>query len=232
MSLKKASDVNYMSFEEFLKIEDEDLKKYLFSTKSIGLFKIETRFYENDKKIAFYNSSKQIKKNNSGKFYVKDTLNEWIVYEKSSGKIKMSSSNAHIKDFFMNYYFKSEKMISMFFPQWRITKSFIKRVIEDKINTTEDILKYIKSYIIKNKDISLDQVYRLCTNGIKNYSIINVFKDPENLVFNENFFKNYDAVSELHSKGYFKIEVSNLPKVRKMVDDYEKRQGEKTIDVS
>lgn len=232
MSLQKASNIDYMTFEKFLKIEDEDLKKYLFSTKSIGLFKTETRFYENDKKIAFYNSSKQIKRNNLGKFYIKDTLHEWIVYEKSSGKIKMSSSNANIKHFFMNYYFKSEKMISMFFPQWRITKSFIKRVIEDKINTTEDILKYIKSYIIKNKDLSLDLVYGLCTHGIKNYGIINVFKDPENLVFNENFFKNYDSVSELYGKGYFKIEVSDLPKVRKMVDDYEKRQGEKTIDVS
>jgi len=141
--MKKVSDIFHLSFDQFLKIEDEELKRYLYSRGSYTQ-KSETRVYENDQKIGFYNTSKQIKRNTSGKFYVKDTLHEWIVYEKSSGKIKMSSSsNAHIKEFFMNYYFKNDRIISMFFPPWRITKSFIKRVIEDKINTTEDILKDI-----------------------------------------------------------------------------------------
>jgi hypothetical protein len=225
-------EVKSVSFEEFLKIEDEDLKKYVFSSKPVNLVKNENKVYEDDKKIAFYNFSKQIKKNNSGNFYVKNGLNEWIVYEKLSGKIKISSQNGNIKKFFMDYYFKNIKILFSFFPLWRVTKCFIKRVIENKINTPEDILKYIKSYIIKNKNLSLDIVYGLCSHGVTNYGIINTLKDPENLQFNNDFFEYYTSLSELNNKGYFKVEFSDLSKIRKMIDDYEKRQAEKTIDVS
>lgn len=231
-TIKKVSDISYLNFDQFLKIEDEELKRYLYARGSYSQ-KSETRVYENDQKIGFYNTSKQIKRNTSGKFYIKDTLHEWIVYEKSSGKIKMSSStNAHIKEFFMNYYFKSNYTISIFFPDWRITKSFIKRVIEDKINTTEDVLKYIRSYIIKNKNISLDTVYELCIHGIKHFSIINLFIDPENLLFDKSFFQNYVCIKDLSNKGYFQIKVSDIPNIDKMIKDYEERQIEKFIDVS
>lgn len=231
-TMKKVSDIFHLTYDQFLKIEDEEVKRYLYA-KGHYTNKSETRVYENDVKIAFYNTSRQIKKSAHRKFYLKDTLHEWIVYEKSSGKIKISSSNnsAHIKEFFMNYYFKSNHIISMFFPHWRITKSFIKRVIEDKINTTEDILKYIRSYIIRNKDISTDLIYQMSIHGVKNYGIVNIFLDPENIVMNKEFIDNYHMIADLYGKGYFKIKFSEIGNINKMIRDYEERQNQKFIDV-
>lgn len=224
------SEIKDLSFDQFLSIDDEEVKNYLFATKFIVSAKYDRVVFENDKKIAFYIFSKAIKRSPKRKFYVKNSLCEWIIYEKDSGRVKISPNHKSIKEYFIFNYFNNPGMILQIFPIFRINKIFIKRVIENKINTLHDILEYIKSYIVKNKKISTDIIYEMCSRGILRYSILELFNDPENLNFDE-FLSREEEIMDFYNKFYIKIDVSQIKDIRKISKDYEKRQTEKLIEI-
>jgi len=227
----KVSEVNSVDFEKFLSIDDIEVKNYLFATKFVQAVKIEQKVFENDEKIAFYRFSKSIKRSPKKSFYVKHSLDEWIVYNKVSGKLKVSPNNKLIKDFFILYYFNDTDILDRLLPMYRVSNSFIKRVIEDKINTVDDIISYIRSYIIRNKDITNNMIYELFCRGVDKYFIFHAIEDPQNIKFDSEFFSNLDIVVEFYDKSGIKTKTSDIKDINKTIKDYEKRQGEKFIEL-
>jgi len=176
----------HLSIDEFMKIEDNDIKKRIFSTRGVNS-EIITKYVENDEKIAYYQIEKTIKMNNKGVFYIKNFLNEWISYDRKLKKVKISKRTPNvfpilIKDHFGRNWKIMEKYIR------KVTPTFCKKVIEGKIISLRNIMEYHRSYTIRRKELDSLTICRFMMAG--EIYCLHSIEDPEN-------FYQFDKLSDI-----------------------------------
>lgn len=169
-----------LSIDELLQVEDKDLQKYLVMTHMADSHRTIFRNVNNDEKIAFYEIERIVKFGNTGSVYCTNKLIYWIIYDKKTKKLRMKAPKDPKSSFvrsFLEQYFSSTTLLTQMF--YSFTATLCKRIITGKINSIEDVLKYHRSYTIRNKNISLDSIYDAFVTG--KWYLLNVVEDPENI---------------------------------------------------
>lgn len=165
-----------MSIDDFMKLEDNDLKKRIFSSREIGSEHV-TKKVDDEEKTAYYLIEKTVKMNNKGVFYVNNFLTEWISYNKSTKKVKVSKRTPNVLKMLMKEHFGSNwEMMSEFVK--RITPTFCKKVMEGKITCLRNVMEYHKSYTVRKKELDSNTIARFAVEN-ELYSLHSI-EDPEN----------------------------------------------------
>lgn len=155
----------HFSIKEFFELKDFNLQKWIMMNGLVDKTSCYITKVNTEEKIGFYNFTESI---NYGKtcFYRNKSLNEWIVYDKKTKKAKVkfrkdmskrlstSSEKYDIKVSFAKTFFSDIELVRDFIPA-SFSATFCKKVIEGKIKTVEDLLKYQRSYIYRNKNIPI-----------------------------------------------------------------------------
>lgn len=166
-----------MTHQEFLKLEDKDLQRYLFIANKIHSVENEIFKIDNEEKIGFYLKTNVLKMNTSGVIYPSKKLASYIVYNKRTKKVVLSCpKSSTLFSYFIREYFNSEKF-GIFILN--LTKVLVKQIIEGKIKTLSNLMDYHRSYTFKNKKLT-DREIITCTYfncfyllGCKNLETLN-----------------------------------------------------------
>lgn len=207
--------------DEFLAIEDQDLKSYIYSRKG-GIYDEQLCYkIESDVKIAYYCKTEGVARNTAGAFYKKSKLDEWIVYDKVTKKAKVSNKVNNLRKHFLDDYLSSgvRDITGRFLG--KLTATLCKKLIEGKIQTIEDLVSYHRSYTIRKKDVPLETVLRFMICSREPW--LHVIEDPENV-------QTIKEMSEITSNSHivtgipFKFKVEDKDKIEEMYENWAKRQ--------
>ena len=208
-----------MSMDEFIKLEDKDLQHFLFNTRRVVRSRSEIKSSEDDDKKGWYMVHATIRRNNQGTMYKHSTIKEYIVYDKKTKKGRVSPVHRGLLLTFLKEYFRYPELIMDNFI-WKITPTLCKKIVEGKIHTIEDIIKYHRSYTIKNKSLDLATVYRFSL--WKQFPLLNVIEDPENATLEKLQSTNIDLYNMP-----FKFKMDEIPKLGAKYDRWTKEQNKK-----
>lgn len=164
----------HISIDDFMAVPD-DLKELCCWQYSLVRKDEYYRIVNNDEKIGFYKFKRNLGRNQKGKWFVKSTLDNWMVYNHKTKKI--SYKDYYFYDRALEYFNIDYEYIKLF--NVKPSKTFIKKVFQGKMNTIRDILQYEKSYVIKNKKLTLEQVGRICLINLQ-YTMYKM-KNPEDI---------------------------------------------------
>lgn len=226
-TINTATVVARMDIDDFLAIEDEELKKYIYLNRRIGK-RTKKQKVDSEEKVAYYEFDVDIRINSAGKFYKHTVLMNWIVYNKSSKKVKVSR-NAYNSCF--------NDLLGDYFQDVNYTKLFVrgcsatlcKRIIEGKMKTVRDFMQYQKSYYVKRKEVSVEDVYRFYIR--QSADLLHIIEDPEN-VTNEMLSKIENGElnminPEIRRGKVFKFKSTDLTKVNELYEEWTRKQSEK-----
>lgn len=163
-----------ISMDDFMAVPD-DLKELCCHQYSVITGDEQYRIVNNDEKIGFYKFRRNFGRNQKGKWFVKSTLNNWMVYNHKTKKI--SYKDYYFYNRALDYFNIDNEYLKLF--NVKPSKTFIKKVFQGKMNTIRDILQYEKSYVIKNKKLTLEQVGRICLINLQ-YTMYKM-KNPEDI---------------------------------------------------
>lgn len=173
----KVEEVQVMKIDEFMAIEDNDLKKYIYTTGGVAS-DYHNKMTNNDEKIGFYTIDRSVKINNMGVFYIGSTLREWISYNKLTKRVKLSKACKNVFDLLLKEYFgNNDKLISSMIN--RATPTLCKKIIEGKITCLRDLMNYHRSYTLRMKHLDVNTIYRFAVEH--ELYIMHLIEDPENL---------------------------------------------------
>lgn len=212
--------------DEFLEIEDKDVQKYIYSTnqyKERNYVKV----HEDDEKIAYYLVNERVAINQVGTFYKKNILVQWISYLKSTKKVKMSKDVSSVFSLLQEHRLKYVPLVKIFTN--RPTATLCKKMIEGKIETIQDILKYTRSYSLRMKDLDLNVLYKYTVcNDIMALKLLN---DPENLSEVSDFDKLRDINHMVYTVTPFKFNVDEIPKINERYDRWCETQSARLAEI-
>lgn len=223
MNIVYAYDRDAIKMDDFLKIEDEELKKYIYCEGRVERNKWEFYKIENKNKVGWYHKYCCLKVNNSGKIYKQSSLKEWIVYNKSKKEVAISTSTKAIKDRFLEDFFKNDFIISKCIPN--ITKTLVKKLVEEKIVTFSDLISYHKSYTIKNKNLSNECVARFISLGMS--WVMGTLEDPEEFTTPRDFLLIEGCSSEYISLKFKKLKKEELINIQQTYANWRSEKSEK-----
>lgn len=214
-----------MTIEEFFKIEDKDLRKFIHITGRVNSAEISMSKIDNDEKISYYKIQKNLRMSSKGEFFAKNSLLEWIYYDKKTKKARISKGHSTVYNSLMEDSFLPKNLLHVCVP--RLTPTLCKKIIEKKINTMEDIARYHRSYTVRNKNLSLEAVYKFMVSGM--LWAINFIEDPENITVDSCKLLNHLDTSTVLSNRIYKLKVSELgtEKVRDVYNEWINEQSEK-----
>lgn len=214
--------VKAYNIDEFLKIEDKELQKYL-KLKHLVYNLTSTRKHEDDDKIGYYTTTSSVAMNVQGAFYKKSKLHQWISYSKKTKKVKVSSDHSDVKSFLIKEYFNFPELINRYIR--KLTPTLCKKIIEGKICSVEDLLKYHRSYTVKMKDLDLDVLNRYYLTSEER--CLYMLKDPENLKTITDFGRLKFIDHEVKYSLPFKFRVDEIEKVNERYYEWLKTQGKR-----
>lgn len=151
---------DYMTHQQFLKLEDKEFQRYLFIAHKISHVENEIFKIDNEEKLGFYSKANMLKMNGSGVIYPCKKLTSYIVYYKETKKVAISCPrSSELFRHFIKTFFISEKF-GIFIPN--LTKVLTKLIIQRKVRTLRDLMNYHRSYTFKNKSLT-DREIIACT---------------------------------------------------------------------
>ena len=210
-----------LSEDDFLKLEDKDLMKYIFFRGTVtDKGRTTIKKIDNEEKVGFYVIDNSLKMNLQGVFYKHQGLREWIVYDKSTKKVKISRATNQLRVIFIEEYFKHDGLVRKFIP--RLTPTFCKRVVEGKISTLRDIMIYHRSYTLRRKELSTETILKFMLAGYS--SFLNVIEDPDNLTDMSSLSRINSMVATMKP---FKFKASEIGEVNGRFSKWCKEQSEK-----
>lgn len=168
------------SMEKFLKLPSENKIYLYYHTYSVEKNKF-FYTYECNKDKFIISHNKITLHCRQGRFFKKNKVEAYIKYDKNTGKVTTKNSN-DLKSTVIELFFYEE--MDLFFPK-NMSPTFMKKVLEGKIKTIEDVLNYSKSYVYRNKKIPLDILYKLevmnCRDRIPYIDNFELFDDIDNI---------------------------------------------------
>lgn len=209
------------NWDTFFKL-DFEIQKYIFSNGNVQDNVVEYKIVDNDKIFAIFLNTKRLVFTNTH-FFVRSKNSNYVVYDKVTKKVRSTlNKNFNLSEHFLNYFFNNKLIISQLSLPQQMSKTFVKRVIENKICTIKDVFNYLRSYVYRNKNIP-DQVLLnfSCIKGhvlssyspfIKNWDL---FLDITNC--RKLFLLNIEGLKCLNYKIQTEDDLSNL----KLVLQYE-----------
>ena len=150
------SNISHYNHKGFLELSSIDAQKYIFYNGFVANNMSEIHIVDNDEIFAFFKNRYTLLDKKT--YFFRRCINEeFIIYDKTTRKVRISKKISYeLQDKFSRYFFKGQQTKCIVMKC--ITKGFIKKVIENKINTIEDIVKYYRSYILKQKSAQLSGV--------------------------------------------------------------------------
>lgn len=207
-----------ITIEEFLAIEDENIKKFVWLEGLVSQ-RSDLKRVNNEEKIGYYHITSKICKNVSNSFYRKTQLHEWIVYNRKTKKIKLSSKVDYIKSNFLKDYIKKDALFLIDKFLVKVSPTFCKKLIEGKLSTIGDLISYNRSYVVRKKDVSLRTLYNFMINGKQD--MLRDIEDPENL-------ENLEQLnSNLRVAGAFTYKLGEIDKLKEKYNEWYTKQSEK-----
>ena len=210
-----------MTIDEFFKIEDSEMRDYIFYRDNISR-KSEYKEVDNDEKLGFYRILKKVKRNLVGTYYIHSELTSYIVYNKAKKTLKCSKNIDSVLDEFLGKYFflTDIDMIKKFLV---VTKCILKKIIQGKIHTIKDILDH-RVKLMKG-DYSSETLYKFMVMGYQGH--LHLLEDPETLNTKEDFVKllSLDSTWIYDRVRKFKVKFSNLNDLKKKYDEWETRES-------
>lgn len=209
-----------MSVDEFMEIEDGDMKKRMYSHNEISTEFVAKKI-DNEGKVAYYYIQRNVKLNNKGVFYVQNSLSEWISYNKTTKKVKVSKHTPNVLKMMLKEHFGSNWEIMERFIR-RTTSTLCKKIIEGKITCLRNIMEYHRSYTIRRKVLDVITILRFIVRG--ELYILHSIEDPEN-------FYSFDKLMNIDSSFWtikpftFKSEeIDNVGKrYKEWIDEQDKK---------
>lgn len=197
------------TWDEFFKLDFES-QKYIFITGNINPLKVETNIVDNDEIFAMFLNSKKLIFVNTH-FFVKSKNSSYVVYDKVTKKVRSTlNKNYTLSETFLNYFFNNNLIISQLSIPQNMSKTFVKKVIENKISTIKDVFDYLRSYVYKKKNIP-NQVL-LNFSSMKGY-VLNVYVP---------FIKNWDLFLDINNcRKLFDLNVDALKCVDHKIETQE-----------
>lgn len=215
-----------MTVEEFLKLKDTNLQKYIYLKNPVSDNTI-IKTVESDEKLAFLVTRDTVKCNQVGAFYRKNILEQWIVYNKLTKKVKVSRQNSMVFERMLNHFFKESWLITKHIVH--PTATFCKKVIEGKINNLEDVMKYHRSYSLRNKELDLNDVFAF--SATSSLFIMPVISDPESLNYQTlDCLGNY-VDPRIIGTRLFKVKLSEFHNINDMCDEWIREQDKNYVKI-
>jgi hypothetical protein len=215
------SEQTRISEKEFFEIEDKEVQKYAFYNHLVKTSHAKIWKVDDENKVGYYVADTSIRINLQGTFYKHSNLREWIVYDKSTRKAKLSSNHRTVFPYMMEDVFSYPEIINSF--QVKPSATLCKKIIEGKISTLRDILAYARSYTLKNKNLSIETIYRYYLQG--GHYVLNLIEDPENVEDISSIMK--DAPPGLVTLRPFKIKANEVGKATGKWIEWYSTQSEK-----
>lgn len=149
MSPAKQANKQY-TWDEFFKLNFEH-QKYVFMLGDTEKHKVDIKVVDNDEIFAMFQNERVLSLTLKH-FFIRNTNRYYIVYDKVTKKVRSNTKRSHVlATAFIKHFFDSSIIKSNIFIPTQLSNTFIKKVVENKINTLKDVLQYIKSYVFKNK---------------------------------------------------------------------------------
>lgn len=218
----KGNYAKTLTQEEFLKIEDRDLQCFIYASNQVCTAKREMKKIDNEDKLAYYDFHKTINKSTRGHFFPKSVLQSWISYDKKTKKVKISKNHQDVSRMFLKDYFHDIGLVHEL--TFNLTGTFCKRVIEGKISTIRDIVEYFRSYILRDKSLDIQHVYKFLLSG--KLLILPIVEDPENAP-DPSEFEHIHVHHTVATMRPFKFKIKDIPKLEKMYGKWYREQSEK-----
>lgn len=199
--------------ECILAIEDEEMKKCIKDRvySNYGYMK----YVDNEEKIGLYYITVSLSTNNYGKFYRRNKLESYIVYNRVTKKVAMGNAE-NISDKFIDKYFYNPKVVNLFL-RFKLTKTFVKKVLTGKIQTIRDIIYYHNTYVTS---VKCDEKAAALLLLRGENSIIRMVTDAENL-------KGDEKASITLNSLYVKVKCSELDNIKTIQDEWKKAQTDR-----
>lgn len=216
-----------ISISDFMKLDDEDLKKYIYLNECISDngATIDVTRRETDSIIGYFSNTKHVNINNQGKFYCTSKCHQYLVYDKLTKKVRISRTYAAVFPKMLEDYFDSPEILSKFIP--RPTATLCKKIIEGKIYTVRDVIKYTKSYTIRNKNIPDEVIYTFLSIPGALHNLHNI-NNPENIKsYEELRVLNTMIPSNICFAKIFRFNVEDANKLNKMYEEWTREQSKK-----
>jgi hypothetical protein len=171
-----------LSLDDFFKLDFED-QFYCNAQNLVNYneFAVNLKIIDNEECIYFF-SEQKVLKHTRKVFYIKNEKNSCIYYNKLTKKIFIKKPKL-LLSFFLKHYFKYYDILEHVLSSGTLPKTFFKNVIEKKITTLEDVMKFKKSYSLKDKTISSKALFNLqCIAPYKIATVGNfdLFEDIQN----------------------------------------------------
>ena len=161
-----------MNFKEFFIDYKDNLneQKFIYYSGILNKTEHEFKYSNNEEKIGWYHIQKNVMFQE--KPFISSILLEYIVYDKKTKKVKFKLLNEKSKSLYANNAFKqyflksvlSAEKYNFIFDKLIIlafNKTFVKRIIENKINNLNDIINYIIKHVVKIKNINSKDYFNL-----------------------------------------------------------------------
>lgn len=214
---------NVLPMKDFMELKDNDLQKYILSRRGLERTKTEIKSVDDDDKKGWWLVNYIVRQNNQGKMYIYSTVKEYIVYDKKKKKGRVSAVHRGLLLTFIKHHFNyAEVLLDEFIL--KLTPTLVKKIVEGKIATVEDIMKYHRSYTLKNKNLSLEVVYRF--NRWRAFNYLSKIEDPENITSQEEL-NQISYINEGHIP--FKFKTGEIPVLREKYDRWAKEQDKKYV---
>lgn len=210
-----------MHIKDFYEVEDKDLMKYLCLSGNVNR-EIDVVIQNNEEIFGFFRNSTRVRINPKGVIYTSRTLEEYIIYDKVTKKVRMSKTYSNVYNDLLEYFFYDTHIIKAL--NIKVTKTLCKKIIEGSINCIGDFIKYVRSYVVKKKDMPIELIKRY----IGDIFLLNVIEDPENI---DNFKQLNDAqVPRAVVVGsLFTFKIADINEQRDRYQEWCNQQSEKLI---
>jgi hypothetical protein len=130
-------------------------------------------------------------------------------------------SNKSVFSYMLKQYFHHEQLLQRFISKATVT--LVRKIIEGKLNTVADALSYRRSYVLRNKSLSLKDLYDYTLQGRE--WILEIVEDVENL---DDDLINilYEFRNHLYGK---RLKAAELKPLKENYAGWLKKQGESFI---
>lgn len=210
-----------LSIKEFMEVKDPELRKYIYIGGHVRREVIQKKI-DDDKKIGYFTIDKSVAINNKGTCYVKSLVTNYIVYDKVTKKVRLSKNHAGPLLVLMKEYFHNHELMLEYIK--RATPTLCKKIIEGKIVSLGDLVRYHRSYTIRNKRLDEETVFKFLVWD--NYWVIPSLEDPENIT-KEAMQDMRDLPHGIISGRVFKFKVEDIKNLGKRYEKWNREQNNK-----
>lgn len=199
---------------EFLKIPDRGLQVWIYNKGRISSEYV-VKVIDNEEKLGFYAVEEQVRMNSKFTFYKHSTLSEWAVYNKKTKKAKVKIMGSNLRNKFLEHFFNYPGVVRKFVP--RISPTFVKMVVEGKIKTLRDVMKYHVSYTVRDKKVLPETALKFMLYD--KLSWIGLLEDP-NSVDMEQLLEGIVRMGR-------KLKTEEISEQHRLYEEWDKEQNQK-----